>query len=158
MKWILISCLILIVFLLTFLGWARYGKNLTPLRIGQIQIDNKIITVEIADTVISREQGLSGRNELPKDHGMLFRFPFSARHGFWMRDMKFPIDIIWIKNNKVIGISKQAHPDFEKSFWQLPIYYPPESVDTVLEVSAGLTDLYSWQIGSVVIFPSSAVK
>ena len=72
--------------------------------------------------------------------------------------MKIPLDMIWIKGDRIVGITEQVHPDFQKSFWQLPIYYPPEAVDKVLEVPAGTVALHSWRVGSVVQFPSSTVK
>lgn len=158
MKWIFFVCGILIVFLLATFFWLKYGRITAPLRVGQIQIDNEIVEVEIADTILSRERGLSGRGELKKGHGMLFIFGVAAKHGFWMKDMKIPLDIVWIKGNKIVGVTEQVYPDFEKSFWQLPIYYPPEAVDKVLEVPAGTVALHSWGVGSVVLFPVSEVK
>ncbi|MEK7066507.1 MAG: DUF192 domain-containing protein [Patescibacteria group bacterium] len=158
MKWIFFICGILVILLLAALFWLKYGRIPTPLRTGQIQIDHKVIEVEIVDTILSRERGLSGRNGLEKNQGMLFIFGMAAKHRFWMKDMKIPLDMIWIKGDRIVGITEQVHPDFQKSFWQLPIYYPPEAVDKVLEVPAGTVALHSWRVGSVVQFPSSTVK
>lgn len=93
--------------------------------------------VEVASTTIARARGLSGRDGLGADQGMLFLFNGYDTYGFWMKDMKFSIDMIWIKGNAVAGFSENAAPEPGASLWKLKIYYPPEAVDKVLEVNAG---------------------
>src|SRR3989338_7198368 len=66
-------------------------------------IEGETFKIEIADTIQSHGRGLSGRAGLGADEGMYFVFPFRARYGFWMKGMKFPIDIVWIKNNSILG-------------------------------------------------------
>jgi len=61
----------------------------------QIRIAGVTLTVEIAKTSTEQAKGLSGRDKLPADHGMLFVFDHEDFWGFWMIDMKFPLDIIW---------------------------------------------------------------
>lgn len=70
------------------------------------------IDAEVADTPESRELGLSGRKGIALTKGMLFVFPNSSRYGFWMRDMLFPIDMVWInKQGVVVHTVENAKPE-----------------------------------------------
>ena len=80
-------------------------------------------------------KGLSGRNNLPEDQGMLFIFEKKGTYGFWMRDMKFPIDIIFIDDDMVVYIVENASPGAQTP--NLTIYIPDVPVNRVLELNAG---------------------
>ena len=98
-----------------------------------IQAPGGAIKAEIADTEASREQGLSGRASLPKDSGMLFVFPNAGVYGFWMKDMRFPLDMVWIGADlKVAGVAPGVTPESYPN-----IFYPPSNVLYVLELPAG---------------------
>ena len=118
----------------------------TPLRVGSQQI-----LVEVADTDDTREQGLSGRPGLTDAEGMLFDFSEQGASsvGFWMKDMKFALDLIWINDHKIIGITPNVPPQSDATA-QLPIYYPPSLVTEVLEVRAGWAAAHSLQVGDEV--------
>ena len=91
------------------------------------------MALEIADTEGKRIRGLSGREYLADGTGMLFLFPSSGFYGFWMKDMNFSIDILWIDEDfKIVHIEREVHPDtYPKSFTsQEPAKY-------VLELNAG---------------------
>lgn len=77
-----------------------------------------VVVAEVVDTIQSRELGLSWRRGMKDDHGMLFIFPFPGKYGFWMKDMRFPIDMIWInKQGVVVHIVENASPeDFPKQY------------------------------------------
>ena len=124
-----------------------------------LEVGNEKIFVEIADTPQKKQQGLSGREKLKDDEGMLFDFSDvdNALPGFWMKDMLFDLDLIWIKKNHfstsskytIIGITADVpHPQSEDD--KLPLYYPPGPVDQVLEVNAGWSRDNNIQIGSEV--------
>jgi uncharacterized membrane protein (UPF0127 family) len=99
-------------------------------------VSGKKIQVEVADTDFKRVQGLSGRKKLKNDQGMLFVFETPGIYSFWMQDMKFDLDLIWVKDKKIIGITANVpHP--LSSNINLPLYSPPEPIDAVLEVNAG---------------------
>lgn len=157
MKWPIFFVAVLFVLSIMSFFWIKYRSS-EPLRLGQLKIDDHIISIEIASSSLARERGLSGRKDLPKDHGLLFVFPIPAKHGFWMRDMNFSIDMIWIRGNAVIGVTPDVSPQPNTPLWKLSIFYPPEVVDKVLEVPAGTAALYGWQAGSLVVFPSSTVQ
>ena len=101
-----------------------------------IQAPNGLIKVEIATSSQALERGLSGRISLPTNEGMLFVFSEAAARGFWMRNMSFPIDIIWINKNKiVIGVAQNIDPDTYPN-----IFFPPGPVKYVLELNAGYAE------------------
>jgi hypothetical protein len=99
------------------------------------------ITAEVADTDEKRELGLSYRSSLDENSGMLFVFESPRIAYFWMKDMNFPLDIIWILDNKVIDIDKNVPiPKVGISLNQLPTYSPSEKINYALEVNAGFAD------------------
>jgi len=102
-----------------------------------LQIDNATFTVEVASTMLQKTNGLSFRSGLAPGHGMLFLFNAPAIQNFWMKDMNFPIDIIWIGGGKVLGFAQNAAPQPGVLLWQLTIYSSPDGTDQVLEVPAG---------------------
>lgn len=116
--------------------------------IGSVEINDVNIQVEVANTPETRAQGLSGRATLADGSGMLFIFPNPASHGFWMKDMHFAIDIIWIDEGlRVIGVEKEVTPDtFPR------VFYPNQAVKYVLEVPAGFLEKNLIDIGQVISF------
>jgi len=93
------------------------------------------IPVEVADTFKKRSLGLGNRLELKKEWGMLFVFKNKKKHSFWMKDMRFALDIIWLDNFRIIFIHRNVQP--AKDGEKLMILEPPESANFVLEVASG---------------------
>jgi hypothetical protein len=81
---------------------------------------------------------------------MYFIFDKPGNYGFWMKDMKFPIDIIWISGDEVVGIDENAEPEPGEPLSDLKIYYPPREIDRVLEVNAGAAEKYNLKVGDTV--------
>ncbi len=128
------------------------SRQETPLELpssqGQfVKINDTTIFVDIAKSESETQRGLSGRKPLEENQGLLFVFNNNSFSGFWMKDMLFPIDIIWITNGKIVGIEKDAQPEPGKPLSQLKIYYPPEAINFVLEVNAGSSDKFGIKIG-----------
>lgn len=111
-----------------------------------ITMPNGAITAEIADTQSSRELGLSGRKVMEANHGLLFVFDVPGRYGFWMKDMLFPLDIIWInQDGLVVEVERNVKPEsYPKTF----INTSPASF--VLEINAGKAEEEGVFIGSKV--------
>lgn len=104
---------------------------------------------EIVASLEARTLGLSGRTEISENYGMLFVFPEAERHGFWMKDMFVPIDIIWLANDgTVIGIDPNITPDT----YPTP-YFAPAPVARVLETKAGEAARQGWVVGSKITLP-----
>jgi uncharacterized protein len=111
-------------------------------------IGNYRVIVEIVETAADRSQGLSGRESLEIGKGMLFVFENSGIYGFWMKDMNFPIDIVWIDEERlIVGISHQVEPESYPE-----VYYPARSVKYVLEIPAGEALSQGLSVGDVVQF------
>lgn len=135
-------------------------KSLTPLIptvefTHPISLDGNKLKAMVADTNELREQGLSGQKSLTDNEAMLFDFKNSGRKkpGFWMKDMLFAIDIIWLRNNSVVDISKNVPPPVvadakNLAGGELPLYFPAEPIDAVLEVRAGWSDQHNIELGS----------
>ena len=102
------------------------------------------INLEITQSQNDKIRGLSNRKDLSQDSGMLFQYSDYQIRGFWMKDMLFPIDIIWIKNDVIVGIEKEIPPATDDN---LKTYYPPLPINTVLEVNAGFSDKNNIKIG-----------
>lgn len=100
---------------------------LTPIKVGALTF-----FVELANTPQTRMAGLSKHPPLKNSQGMLFTFENTNLHSFWMKDMAFDIDIVWIKDNTVVGISRGYHDDPKT------LLYPPVPIDKVLEINPGL--------------------
>lgn len=108
------------------------------------------VQVELATTTQALRQGLSGREELGAQSGMLFIFKQPAIHRFWMPDMNFPLDMIWIGDGTVADISENVPADFDPAN---PTFYSPSvPVRYVLEVNAGFAARHGIRIGDAVIF------
>lgn len=101
------------------------------------KIHNTTYKLILAKTNEEKQKGLSGRNSLAKDSGMLFVFGKKEPYAFWMRDMKFPIDIIWIDGNKIVDYVENAPAASSgQSPSNLTVYKPEAPADYVLEVNA----------------------
>ncbi len=120
----------------------------TPLAVG-----NQNIFVQVVSSSTDMEKGLSGRNSLKDTQGMLFDFTKleNKQPAFWMKDMKFSLDILWIQNNAVVGITKNI-PAPKNSKDVLPSYYAPGDIDYVIEVNAGWSDAHNIKTGDSVRF------
>lgn len=152
-KVVIILVSIFVVFI--FAGALIFLSGVNPeLKKNSVTIKHQTFEVEIADTILSRSRGLSGRDGLSDHKGMLFVFNGTSSEGFWMKGMKFPIDIVWIREGRAIGFSENLRAEPEKSMFALPVYYPPEPVDRVLEVNAGVVKQYDFMIGDTVSISS----
>jgi uncharacterized membrane protein (UPF0127 family) len=100
-----------------------------------VTIGNVKIKVDVADTPLKQSQGLSGRAELKEGEGMFFIFEKPAHYSFWMKDMNFPIDIIWIDENyQIVDIKHSLSPETYPN-----TVSPKTSAQYVLEVPAGFS-------------------
>lgn len=112
-------------------------------------IKNHNFKLLIAKNENDKQIGLSKYNTLDQDKAMLFVFEKSDYYRFWMKDMKFPIDIIFIKDNKIVKIYKDS-PILKVPINNLPIYSPPEPINRVLEINAGISQKFGFEIGDSV--------
>ena len=97
----------------------------------RVTIGVYVIDAEIADTPERKQRGLSGRASLADGRGMLFPYDEPGQYGFWMPDMHFDIDILWIRAGRIVHIEANASKDDSQR-----IYRPSEAADRVLELPA----------------------
>lgn len=141
----LLFLVFLVFFVRTFLYRSVVGENQAVITVGEKQI-----TVEIAKTNDQIRQGLSGRKEIGAD-GMLFMLPTKNIPSFWMKDMLFPLDFIWIDGQVVVDIHENVPiPDPGVKLMDLPTYAPKVPVTKVLEVPSGFISKYDIKIGDSV--------
>lgn len=157
MKQIILPIIATILFIVV-VGLFVQGKLTTKTNnktneTGQYLTINKTkIQVEVADSTGKREVGLSGRKTLEEGKGMLFIFPqkeVSAR--FWMKNMLIPIDIIWIKDERIFQIDKDVMPPAEGiADNKLQLYTTKEPINYVLEIPAGYSTKSNFKVGDSV--------
>ena len=114
-----------------------------------VNIEERVFNVFVADTLQTRNFGLSNQNRILDGEGMLFVFEETDIHSFWMKDTKFNLDIIWINNDEIVEIadnlSAHTSPDLPPAN-----YTPTQKANFVLEISGGLSNLYGFEVGGKV--------
>lgn len=119
-------------------------------RIKKLQVGQSTIDVEIADSDREITRGLSFRESLDQNSGLYFILPQRKQVSFWMYGMKFPLDIIWIDNGRVVGIEENAPVPTSED---IPTFDSPQAVTHVLEVNAGFADQNNIKTGDKVTPP-----
>lgn len=116
----------------------------------KVCFENNCFIVEIADTDRERARGLMFRKDLDLEKGMLFVFDEEGKHSFWMKNMEFPIDIIWMNTDKeVVSIDKNVQPCIAE---ECRAILPEEKVRYVLELNSGMADKFSIQEEEIAVF------
>jgi uncharacterized membrane protein (UPF0127 family) len=154
-RFVLFLSLVLLLGSATFLFFvpANYVEDK---HFAGIEVAGKNLMVEVAADPASRAKGLSARSALNTD-GMVFLFDAPGFYQFWMKDMNFPIDIIWIRRGVVVDFEERV-PFWPKSTpdFLLPRYQPDVPADTVLEVKSGFIAQNNVRIGDrIKFFPES---
>lgn len=135
---------LLTLVLCTAMGQAAAVEVNPPLPTGTLVIAERVsITVELARSALEKTRGLSGRAALRPGHGMLFLYEQPQPIGIWMKDMRFALDILWIRDGRIAHVEKNAPPLVPSG---------PERVYTatgeaVLEVPAGFADQQKIRVG-----------
>ncbi len=130
-----------------FITFLVFQKLTAPVA----KINNHEFKLILAKTEGEKQVGLSKYKSLSEDSGMLFVFDKEGEYSFWMKDMKFPIDIIYIRNGKIVTIYENTKNPKSPSE-DLIIYKPTESADKVLEINAELSKKYGFALGDSVEF------
>ncbi|MBI2028885.1 DUF192 domain-containing protein [Candidatus Gottesmanbacteria bacterium] len=144
-KFIPILLIILTIFGLFIFFQNRRGNS----DLKEIKVGNASVFVTIADSENERVKGLSGTTGLADNQGMLFVYDRPGIYSFWMFEMLYPLDFIWINNDRVVEVSEnipnptQNNPD--------PVTLVPSTpVDKILEVPAGFVAKNNIKVGDVV--------
>jgi hypothetical protein len=113
---------------------------------GIVRIDGKEIKVSLANSFLKHAIGLSFKKKLGENEGMLFVFPHPRQPAFWNFITRFPIDVIWISNNSVIGIEKDI-PALSRG---IKVFKPSTKIDYALEALAGTASRLSLSVGDAI--------
>jgi uncharacterized membrane protein (UPF0127 family) len=111
-------------------------------------VHGKRLTVEIVADPVDLAQGLGDRDEMSADHGMVFEMGSPGIYPFWMRHMRFPLDILWIREGRVVEIARNL--PVPSAFGMPATHTPSAEADQVLELNAGQAAAYRLEVGSVV--------
>ena len=114
--------------------------------------NNIVIEVQATETLQEKKLGLGKRDSLTKNTGMIFVYNSPGNRIFWMKGMRFKIDIIWILKGKVAHIVKNiSPPSIMTPDNRLPVYGSGVIADMVLEVPAGYSDKIDLKINDSVL-------
>ncbi len=139
--------IVLVVFVLSFIALQLYKFHWPT---ADLRVGDQVITVQVATTLYQQKKGLGGRDEIGKYGGMLFPFDAEARHAIVMRDMRFPIDIVWLKGKVIVDIANRVQIEQGATEGTLRRYYPRTAATAVLELPAGKAADYGLKIGDSV--------
>lgn len=118
-----------------------------------LQYDGGTLRVEVALTPEEHVRGLGGRDSLPADSGMLFDLDRPRVPGFWMKDMRFALDMVWIDEAmRIAGVTPDVQPEPGVPDASLRRYSPDEPVRYVLELNAGAASRLGLSAGERVSF------
>lgn len=121
------------------------GLPTTHMRIG-----SRTFILEIANSFGTRETGLMRRDSMPRDHGMIFVFPWQQESPFWMKNTRFPLDILFIdKDGRVVSIHRMEAYDEHST-------YSGGAYKYAVEINAGEAEKTGVKAGDVLEIPKEA--
>lgn len=127
-----------------------------PADTAALRVGDAVVRAEVADDDAERALGLGGRNSLARDAGMYFELTSDAPR-IWMKGMRFPLDLVWIRNGRVVDVTARVPdepPGTPES--ELPIYSPARPANRLLEVNAGWAKRNGVRVGDEVRLGAAA--
>lgn len=148
-SWGLIGIVLLLVAVAVFFVIRPYVRPHLTMRLG-----DTVFTAQVAQTPAERAKGLSGVTQLGKNDAMLFVFDGDGKPGMWMKDMKIPIDIIWLDaHKKVVSIVQNVSPDTYPQ-----VFTPKADARYVVEVAAGTVEADAIVVNRTAMFNLSQIE
>jgi uncharacterized membrane protein (UPF0127 family) len=147
---------ILVILTLLLIGGTAFYVLLPQLQMHTtVRIGDGVFLARVAKTAESREKGLSGTSGLRDNQAMLFIYDSDGKWPIWMKDMKYPIDIVWLdKDKKVVYIVKNAPPES----YPYENFTPKQDARYVLEFPAGTVSKKSIVIGEETVFDENNIE
>jgi hypothetical protein len=116
----------------------------------KMQIGSRAFTIEIAKTHAEQEKGLMKRDGMPEDHGMIFLMADEEVQSFWMKDTRFPLDILFLNNGgKIVSIHQMQAYDEKNTSSDFPARY-------AIELNKGIASKAGVKVGDVIEIPAAA--
>jgi uncharacterized membrane protein (UPF0127 family) len=115
-----------------------------------MKIGSRDFELEVARTAEEQERGLMKRDSMPQNHGMIFVFPDEHLLSFWMKDTRFPLDILFLdRKGKVVSIFRMKPYDLSNTSSEKPAQY-------AIELNAGAAKDAGVKVGDVLDIPAAA--
>lgn len=128
--------------------WGALGPSFASRTSSTVTIDGVVFKVQVADDEEEQARGLSGTANLASDEGMLFEFAADLYWPFWMKDMNYPIDILWMDSGRrVVYIEQNVSPSTYPQ-----VFTPDTSARYALEIPAGSVAKYGLEKGQTANF------
>lgn len=124
-----LGCLVLLG--VAGLGWQYFYREGVPSR---VSVGEQVYALEVATTDNERAVGLGERESLCSECAMLFLFERPGAYAFWMKGMRFPLDIAWLHDDRIVHIERRIPSDSTET------YQSPIPANRVLEWNAGALD------------------
>lgn len=149
-SWVIVAAaLVLIIGAAAFVLWPQLQPHVT------VHIGDAVLTTRVAKSTAEREKGLSGTSALRQDEALLLVFETDGKWPIWMKDMNYPLDIVWLdKDKKVVYIVKNAPPES----YPYEQFTPKEDARYVLELSAGMVTKKAIVIGGQASFDENHLE
>ncbi len=146
----------LVLLILGLVGFAAYYLFAPQLRPHvTIRLGDGVFAAQVAKTPETRDKGLSGTTSLRESEAMLFIYDSDDKWPIWMKDMKYPIDIIWLdKDKKIVYIVKNAPPES----YPFESFTPKHAARYVIEVPAGTVNAKKIMIDGEASFDENNIE
>jgi len=156
MNWRKITSWCLVVLVLCGIGVAAYYVMLPQLQPHvTVHLGDGVFAAQVAKTDAAREKGLGGTLNLRSDQAMLFVFDSDSKWSIWMKDMNYPIDIVWLDSTKkVVYMVKNAPPES----YPYEQFTPKETARYVVELPAGTVEQKTVNIGAMAAFDENNIE
>jgi uncharacterized protein len=142
LNWILIILTVISLVLLVMQQSKYIGKKYALIK-------GQMLELDVANSPETRQKGLGGRASMPTNRGMLFIFDYPEKWEFWMGDMKFALDFIWVQDNEVADITENVLPPHMTN--DTPVFLrPATAVQYVIETNSGWVKNHGITIGDEV--------
>lgn len=148
--WVLmVIALLLVGAAAAYILWPKLQVHTT------VHIGDAVFTTRVAKTADQREKGLAGTGELRQDQAMLLVYESDGKWPIWMKDMKYPIDIVWLDSEKkIVYIVKNAPPES----YPYDQFVPKHEARYVLELPAGTVTQKSIKAGAEAVFDENNME
>lgn len=138
---------LVILLILSFFVFKFFPRDCS-----KVYVAKTVVCIWLAKSPRQRIKGLSGIWGMKANQGMLFIFDEAVKPVFWMKEMNFPLDFIWIKDNRVVELSENIPAPTNKNL-KIPQVQPKTEIDKVIEVNAGFIQKNQLKIGDQFIWP-----
>lgn len=139
--WHIVFLLILVVSFIVVKIWQQHWPEAV------VNLKDTELNVLVAKTPKHMYQGLGGRDYFGEHDAMLFVYGYKDKQGIVMRNMNFPIDIVWFADGVVVDVAANIQPEFDVPENKLMVYYPRTDANAVLELPAGWANRHKLKIG-----------